>query len=348
MNANYEKIKPTPGGGMKFRTIAALGLFIFVCGAVAAGWVMTKYDLFQPSIATDNIGNANNAVVTANQPDSQNADTPDAVSNSVKSVTDQNRPDQNRPGQNQQNEIAPNIIDQNGGNFNNGFNNGPSQSNQEGRTEAMLVAFAARRAMDKGAPLDYVENPLLSLFGRSNPKEVAIIVEASEKPVRLSVLQNQLETATEILLSQDNDASQWEKFKQEMRTLFVIRKAGTQPAQPERRLARIKIALAERDVQTAVAEMKEMPGAAKAQKWIDLANRYILIQNALDSIEKTAIGLPVNRVQNNPVRPTDNGQNIQTQGFQNNNLNNGLNNNPFQDQNLSIDYQYDDEVRLIG
>lgn len=318
MNANYEKIQSAPSSGVKFRTIAILTFIAFICGSIAAGWAITKYDLFQPVGSGLGTQDDQNIVVdpdTMGQNGSElgglNDGNPQSLSSAIgQNANSQNIGSQNGVSQSDQNTaqdptnaVNDQLINERVNNIDDRLSRIDVQNQQTSndaiRTESMLVAFAARRAVDRGAPLGYLKNELRLKFGKTNPNDVAAIITAGELPVRLSVLQNQLETATEILMTPDSDATAWEKFKKEISELFVIREAGSQQLQPNRQLARIKTALADRDVQTAIAEMKQMPGASKAQKWIDLANRYVQVQNALDSIEKTAIAMPTNLASTN-------------------------------------------------
>lgn len=318
MNANYEKIQSAPSSGIKFRTIAILAFIAFICGSIAAGWAITKYDLFQPVGSGLGTQDDQNIVVdpdTMGQNGSELGGLNDGNPQSLSSANGQNANSQNigsqdgvsqsdqNTSQDPTNAVNDQLINERVNNIDDRLSRIDVQNQQTSndaiRTESMLVAFAARRAVDRGAPLGYLKNELRLKFGKTNPNDVAAIITAGELPVRLSVLQNQLETATEILMTPDSDATAWEKFKKEISELFVIREAGSQQLQPNRQLARIKTALADRDVQTAIAEMKQMPGASKAQKWIDLANRYVQVQNALDSIEKTAIAMPTNLASTN-------------------------------------------------
>ena len=57
-----------------------------------------------------------------------------------------------------------------------------------GRADAMLLAFAARRAIDRGVALGYLEPLLVQRFGRQNQAAVATVVTASRDPVRLDAL----------------------------------------------------------------------------------------------------------------------------------------------------------------
>ena len=60
-----------------------------------------------------------------------------------------------------------------------------------GRADALLVAFAARRAVDRGVALGYLENLLVQRFGAQHQAAVATIITASRRPVRLQDLQSQ-------------------------------------------------------------------------------------------------------------------------------------------------------------
>ena len=47
---------------------------------------------------------------------------------------------------------------------------------QAGRAESILVAAAARRAVDRGQPLGYLEEQLRTRFGTSEPRAVAVLI----------------------------------------------------------------------------------------------------------------------------------------------------------------------------
>src|SRR5215213_2118649 len=57
-----------------------------------------------------------------------------------------------------------------------------------GRADALVVAFAARRAIDRGVALGYLEPLLLDRFGAQHQAAVATIITASHQPVRLEEL----------------------------------------------------------------------------------------------------------------------------------------------------------------
>ena len=57
-----------------------------------------------------------------------------------------------------------------------------------GRADALVVAFAARRAIDRGVALGYLENLLVDRFGAQHQQAVGTIIAASHQPVRLNDL----------------------------------------------------------------------------------------------------------------------------------------------------------------
>lgn len=302
MNSNSQKIQNSSGIG--FRSFILFTLFAFLGGTIAAGWAITKYDLFQ---------GGNSAIFSADSAQNSGDDKIDIDRANISSETQQsgqnsaifpasNAPPNDNNGSNKiqrENEnLNDQLINERVESLDNRLTRIDSQAQQVSgnaiRTEALLIAFAARRAIDSGSPLGYVEEQLKLKFSASNPQEVQAIVEAGQNPVRLSNLQNQVEQSSEALLATNGDATTWEKIKKEMSELVVIRKTQPPTSQPVLRLERIKTALANRDVKTAIGEMEKMPGADNASKWLISARRYIAVQNALDAIEKTAILIPRN------------------------------------------------------
>ena len=284
MSSNYEPIRPSPSGGVKFRTIILLLLIAFIGGIISAGWAITRYDIFQtgnsaPSIVMDrNIIKESGTADSETKP-SQSAELARTAANQKTAIDNQSI---REPINNLGESLPPNDT------------RSQQASATVDRAESMLIAISARRAVDSGSALGYLEHELRLKFGNSNPDDVRAITDASNNPVRLATLQNQLDSASDILLSPSNDATIWDVIKKEMGELFVIRKAGSQPPQADRRLARIKTALANRDIETAILEMEKMPGAGSARDWIALAKRYMRVQQALDAIEKTALSIPSN------------------------------------------------------
>lgn len=158
-----------------------------------------------------------------------------------------------------------------------------------GRADALVVAFAARRAIDRGVALGFLENLLLDRFGGHRPQAVATIISASRNPVRLDQLRAEFEQLGPDLRGRGPDDSWLAGFRREIGSLVEIRRAATPSMQPDARYARAADRLAAGDVDTAVAEAMRLPGAQSATGWAAKARRYVAAHRALDEIESSAL-----------------------------------------------------------
>jgi hypothetical protein len=157
------------------------------------------------------------------------------------------------------------------------------------RAEGLLVAFAARRAVDRGQPLGYIEGLLRDCFGGTDAASVVQIIAASQSPVTLGELRDGLAKLRPT-----------QGLRREMASLFVLRRADQPSTIPADRLDRAQQALDEGQVDVAAAEIARMPGAARANDWLAQARRYLLAHNALDRIESAALLKPKPKI---PVIP---------------------------------------------
>jgi len=158
-----------------------------------------------------------------------------------------------------------------------------------GRADALLVAFAARRAIDRGVALGYLEPLLLDRFGRTHSRSVATIVTGSHSPVRLNDLVNQYRDLGPQLRSGAAREGVWAQFKRELGSLIQIRRADRPSTQPDARYLRALSALEDGEVDIALAETMRLPGAANAQPWVRQARQYVAVHRALDEIESGAL-----------------------------------------------------------
>jgi len=158
-----------------------------------------------------------------------------------------------------------------------------------GRADAMLVAFAARRAIDRGVALGYLEPLLVQRFGAGHQAAVATIVTASRDPVRLDSLVAEYEALASALRSGGPDEGWWDAFRRELGTIVSIHRADTPSPQPEARYDRALARLKAGEVDAALAETMRLPGAANAGQWVMRARRYIAAHRALDEIESAAL-----------------------------------------------------------
>lgn len=158
-----------------------------------------------------------------------------------------------------------------------------------GRADALVVAFAARRAIDRGVALGYLETLLVDRFGPQHPGAVATIVTASRQPVQLSELISEYDRLAPDLRSGGPRANWWTSFKRELGSLVEVRKADRPSANPDARYGRAARRLAMGDVDAAIAETMRLPGAAAAEGWVTKARRYVAAHRALDEIESSAL-----------------------------------------------------------
>lgn len=162
-------------------------------------------------------------------------------------------------------------------------------SGNAARSEALLVAYAARRRIDKGEPLDFIAEQLKLRFGSAQPEAVQTIIAAAKRPVTLDELSAQLEAASPALAGTVRDESTWTKIRRELSSLFVVRRAPVPSTSPASRVARAQLMLARGKIGDAIAEVERLPGADSVQPWIEAAQRYEATQRALDLIETAAM-----------------------------------------------------------
>jgi hypothetical protein len=158
-----------------------------------------------------------------------------------------------------------------------------------GRADALVVAFAARRAIDRGVALGYLENLLVGRFGAQHQAAVATIITASRQPVRLDELISEYESLGPELRSGGPQDSWWTNFKREFGSLIEIHRAERPAMNPEARYARAARRLTAGDVDQALAETMRLPGAVRAADWVARARRYVAAHRALDEIESAAL-----------------------------------------------------------
>lgn len=158
-----------------------------------------------------------------------------------------------------------------------------------GRADALVVAFAARRAIDRGMALGYLEPLLIDRFGAQHRAAVATIITESRQPVRLSDLITEYQTLGPELRRGGPEDSWWTNVKREFGSLIEVHRAERPAANPEARYNRALQQLSVGDVDQALAETMRLPGAARGTDWIDKARRYVAAQRALDEIETAAL-----------------------------------------------------------
>ena len=156
------------------------------------------------------------------------------------------------------------------------------------RAEGLLIAFATRRALEKGAELGYLSDQLRLRFGDAMPNAVDTIIRTSRNPITLDQLIARLEGLSP-RLSETNGQFGFARLSEELSQLFVVRRESAPSPQPQRRLDRARLFLESGRSDSAIAEVRNLPGASSAEGWIRDAERYAAVQRALDLIETAAV-----------------------------------------------------------
>jgi len=158
-----------------------------------------------------------------------------------------------------------------------------------GRADALLIAFAARRAIERGVGLGYLEPLLLDRFGADHSQAVATIVSGSRTPLRLTNLIAQYQDLEPALVGPPPNEGLWTGIKRGLSSLVTVRRSDKPSTEPKARYDRALSHLMAGEVDSALAETMRLPGAPRAGDWINSARRYIAVHRALDEIESAAI-----------------------------------------------------------
>ena len=158
-----------------------------------------------------------------------------------------------------------------------------------GRADALLIAFAARRAIERGAPLGFLEPLLVDRFGDTHEQAVSRVITASRTPVRLEDLVRRYEELGPVLRRGSEDPGFWDNFKREIGSLIVVYRSDQPNPRPRARYDRALVELRLGDVSAALAETMRLPGATAADDWVGDARRYVATRDALDRLESAAL-----------------------------------------------------------
>lgn len=158
------------------------------------------------------------------------------------------------------------------------------------RAEALLIAFATRRLIERGDELGYLADQLRLRFGDERPNAVNTIISfsRSDPPIRLDGLLARLDGLGPQLRERSEGPS-WDAFTRELSELFIIRRESTPSSQPQRRLDRARFAMEQGRYRSAIEEVRAMPGAERAESWIADAERFASVMEALENIEAAAV-----------------------------------------------------------
>lgn len=160
------------------------------------------------------------------------------------------------------------------------------------RSENLLIAFASRRALERGQPLGYLADQLRLRFSESHPNAVQTVIAASANPVSLDELLVQLDALDEQLRQVPQEAGLFARIRGEASRLFSVRSANTPSPEADQRLARARTALANGRVERAIMEVETLPGSARAADWLIHAQAYADAQRALEVLEAASVAEP--------------------------------------------------------
>lgn len=255
---DFATAAPHTRGGMKFKTIVILLLLAFIGGIIGTGWLAKRFGYWNGNFTAEPVVQPKLPVAPAVAPFSNVAPRDDTVASIENRMTRINA-------------------------------DAAAASGNAARAEGLLIAFAARRAIESGAPLGYLADQLRLRFESSQPHSVATVLAASQAPVTLESLQTELRSLENALLTGSRDAGVWATLSKEFSELFVLRKDGAPSPAPTQRLIRAHSYVESGNVSGAITEVSAMPGMAAAQVWLSKAKRYAEARKALDLLERSAI-----------------------------------------------------------
>lgn len=159
------------------------------------------------------------------------------------------------------------------------------------QAERLMIAFAVRRAIERGLPLEGLELQLRRRFADTKGDAVATLVQAAHEPVTLEDLRVALDTIAPRLNSAPNDGL-WTLFRRGLSDMVVVRQSNSPSPRPADRMKRARRMLEAGQVEAALAEVANMPGVSNAESWVAAAKKYIAARVALREIEAAAMETP--------------------------------------------------------
>ena len=158
-----------------------------------------------------------------------------------------------------------------------------------GRADALVVAFAARRAVDRGVALGFLEPLLIDRFGPQHQQAVAAIISGAREPVRLNDLISEYQTLGPELRRGGPQDDWWSHLRREFASLVEVHRSDRPAINADARYQRALQRLTSGDVDQALAETMRLPGAVNASDWVGKARRYLAVHRALDEVESAAL-----------------------------------------------------------
>ena len=117
------------------------------------------------------------------------------------------------------------------------------------------------------------------------------MIAVSENPITLDALLARLEGLEDQLMAAPSNEGLFQSIGRGLSGMFVIRREDTPSPVPERRYARAQRFLESGRPSAAAAEVRNLPAAnaEEVRQWLADAERYAKAQEALETIESSAI-----------------------------------------------------------
>ena len=267
------------GKGFSFRTLVIGALLVLVIGIVGGGWAMTRLLPGSGSAPVTKVAQTPTPGGTLAAPGDSAAPAPSAAEPAMVVAPVDGASALSARVADLETRLSRITFE------------AASASGNATRAEGLLIAFAARRALDRGLSLGYLEAQLRLRFGDDQPNAVKTIIDTSRDPITLEQLRSELDTLAPQLVGRNGESggSLWTGFRRELSELFVVRPAGTLSPRASERIERARRYLAGGQVDKAIEEVQALPGAEAAGEWLIDARRYHEARRALDLIETAAI-----------------------------------------------------------
>lgn len=259
--------------GLGWKGVSAVSLTVLLGGLILAGWLVTRFDLLTPEAPSaesaqkaqdENSQPGFSAIALDSKPSGANTDSD--VAAKVAAL-------EKRIAQiDQQDGAAVAFSPSRGG---------------------VATALRARRALDSGASLSFIQAQLTQRFGDRYPQAVDALQQLANEPVTLDELRDDIARRGDAVIGRGGEASLWSRIQLELGELFMLRERGEPSTSPAHILQRAEEDISKGDLKSAIEKIAALPKNDASDAWLKSARRYQNAKDALDRIERGALSQPV-------------------------------------------------------
>ncbi len=259
--------------GLGWRGVSAVSLLVLLGGLILAGWLVTRFDLLSP--ATPPAESAKEAQDEDSQP-GFSAILP--VGNASEDSED--------------NDVAAKVeaLEKRVAQIDSQDGTAVAFSPPQG---GVATALRARRALDSGASLSFIQTQLTQRFGDRYPQAVDALQQLASEPVTLDELRDDLARRGDAIIGRGGEAGLWSRIQLELGELFMLRERGESPTSPAHILQRAGEDISKGDLKGAIEKIASLPKNDASGAWLESARRYQNAKDALDRIERGALSQPL-------------------------------------------------------